>query len=128
MRNALRAFTLLAAGLAAFFLASPQASAASAAAATINMKDMLSGATSGSLTEKAQYGRRYRRWRNRCRRRWGYGPRYRRCMRRHGFYGRGRYNRRYRHCRRWRHRCRRRWGGGPRYRRCMRNHGCRRFY
>ncbi len=39
-----------------------------------------------SLVEHVQYGYRYRcrRWHRTCRARWGYGWRYRRCMRNHG--------------------------------------------
>ena len=128
MRNILKAFALLAAGLAAFVFMSPQASAASAGSGVLNTKALLTGSLTEAFIEEARYGRRYRRWHRRCRRRWGYGWRYRRCMRRHGFYGRGRYGRRYRHCRRWNRICRRRWGRGWDYRRCMRRHGCRRFY
>jgi hypothetical protein len=124
MRNALKAVVLLAFGLAAFAFVSPHASAASASSGSLTLKGILNVPVTESLVEEARYGRRYRRWRRRCRRRWGYGWRYRRCMRRHGVY-RGH---RYRRCRRWRRRCRDRWGHGWRYRRCMRNHGCRRFY
>ncbi len=127
MRNALKAFVLLAAGLAAFVFTGPQASAATAGAVPMSMKGIVANTALGSFVEQAQYGRRAR-IRRRCRRRWGGGYRYRRCLRRQGYYGRGRYGRRYRRCRRWRNRCRRRWGYGWRYRRCMRRHGCRRFY
>jgi len=108
MHNALKAFVLLAAGLAAFVFVSPQASAATAGAAPMSMKGAVADTALGSFVEQAQYGRRGR-IRRLCRRRWGGGPRYRRCLRRQGYYGRPGV---YRRCRRVRNQCRRRWGYG----------------
>jgi len=125
MKNALRAFAVLAAGLAAFVFAAPQAAAATAATLPMSMKGAVADTALGAFVENARHTRRH--IRRLCRRRWGGGLRYRRCLRRQGYYGRGRYGRRYRRCRRWRNRCRRRWGYGWRYRRCMRRHGCARF-
>lgn len=121
MHNALKAFVLLAAGLAAFVFAGPQASAATAGAVPMSMKGAVADTALGSFVEQAQYGRRGR-IRRLCRRRWGYGWRYRRCLRRQGYYGRPGV---YRRCRRVRIQCRRRWGYGWRYRRCVRARGCR---
>lgn len=123
MRNALRALVIVAAGLAGLAFMTPQASAASAGVSPMTMKGVLAGSAVDSFVQNAGYRRRFRRWRRRCRRRWGYGWRYRRCMRRHGYHVR-----RIRRCRRWRRRCRRHFGRGWDYRRCMRRHGCRRFY
>ncbi len=127
MRNALKAFVLLAAGLAAFVFGSPQASAASAGNTTLTLKQLLSGAVTSSPVEKAQAWR-CRRRNYVCRRRWGAGWDYRRCMRRGGcgWYVRRRFHRgsRYR-CRRAHRICRYRHGVGRDYRRCMRRRGCR---
>ncbi len=121
MRNALKAFVLLAAGLAAFVFTGPQASAATAGAVPMSMKGIVADTALGSFVEQAQYRRRAR-IRRRCRRRWGGGYRYRRCLRRQGYYrGRSRIRRR---CRRVRIQCRRRFGYSWRYRRCVRARGC----
>ena len=40
--------------------------------------------TQSVVTEPVQYRRYCRRWNRECRARWGWGWRYRRCMRRHG--------------------------------------------
>jgi len=127
MRNALKAIVLVAAGLAAFIFAAPQASAASAGVLPMSMKGVVADTALGAFIEQAQYRGR-RRIRRLCRRRWGGGFRYRRCLRRQGYYARGRYGRRYRRCRRVNRRCRYRFGRGRDYRRCMRRRGCRRFY
>jgi hypothetical protein len=124
MRNVLKAMVLVAAGLVASIFAAPQASAASTGTLPISLKGVIADTTLGSFVEQARYGRRAR-IRRRCRRRWGGGYRYRRCLRRQGYYARGH---RYRRCRRVNRRCRYRFGYGYRYRRCMRNRGCRRFY
>lgn len=128
MRNALKAFVLLAAGLAAFVFVSPQASAASAGTAPMSMKGVVSGTALESFIEQVQYRGRCRRWNRRCRRRFGRGRDYRRCMRRRGCARRGRVGRRARYCRRWNRRCRRRFGRGWDYRRCMIRRGCRRYW
>jgi hypothetical protein len=120
MRYALKTLGLLAAGLAAFVFFSPQASAATAGTSTLTMKQLLSGEATGSLVQKAQSAFRRCLRRNRvCRRRWGVGPDYRRCMRRARclWYQR-------RGCVRANRVCRNRWGAGPRYRRCMRIRRC----
>jgi len=127
MYNALRAIAFLAAGLAVFAFMSPQASAASAASTSPNMKQLLSGEATGSLVQKAQYYR-CRRVNRRCRRRFGVGPDYRRCMRRRGCRRFMRRNFRRNRCVRVNRRCRYRFGRGRDYRRCMRRNGCRRFY
>jgi len=120
MRNALKAFVLLAAGLAVFTFAAPQASAAGAGSSTLTMKQLLAGEAAGSIVQEARY--RFRRClrRNRvCRDRWGVGWRYRRCMRRARclWYQR-------RGCVRANRVCRSRWGIGRDYRRCMRVRRC----
>ncbi len=122
MQNALKALMVLAAGLAAFVFAAPQASAASAGSATLTLDRLLAGSAVGSFTETVQYGPGYRRAHRRCRRRFGHGPGYRRCMRRMGYHrGRPGYRNR---CRRVHIQCRRRWGYGWRFRRCVRARGC----
>jgi len=45
---------------------------------------MTSAVSGKSLVEQVQYGRRCGYWRRTCRFRWGFGWRYRRCLRRHG--------------------------------------------
>ncbi len=122
MHNALKLFALAVAGLAVFIFATPQASAASAGTLPMSMKGVVADTALGAFVEQAQYRGR-RRIRRLCRRRWGGGFRYRRCLRRQGYYARGR---RYR-CRRVNRRCRYRFGRGRDYRRCMRRSGCRRF-
>lgn len=128
MRKALNVFVLLAASLAAFVFVSPQASAASAGSSTLTMKQLLSGEATGSLVQKAQAWR-CRRRNFVCRRRWGVGRDYRRCMRRGrcGWYLRRGYHRGYRRgrCRRAHRVCRYRYGRGRDYRRCMIRRGCR---
>ncbi len=117
MRNALKAFVLLAAGLAIFAFTTPQAAAASAGGATITLNELLSGEATSSLVQEVSF-----RCRDRnavCARRWGAGPRYRQCMANAGclwWAARG--------CRSANRLCRGRWGGGPDYRRCMRIRGC----
>ncbi|MFP3921113.1 MAG: hypothetical protein ACLFPA_06095 [Dichotomicrobium sp.] len=122
MQNALKAFVLLAAGLAAFVFVTPQASAATAGAAPMSLKGAVADTALGAFVEHVQYRRRHR-IRRFCRRRFGRGPRYRRCLRRRGFYGRRRGIRR--RCRRVRIQCRRRFGYGRNYRRCVVRRGCR---
>lgn len=69
---------------AAVMLASPLVVGTASAAGTAlpQMKAAQSAAADGSLVEKAGY-RRCARWNYRCHRRWGWGWKYRRCMRRH---------------------------------------------
>jgi len=120
MQNALKAIVFLAAGLAAFVFVSPQASAASAGTSALTMKQLLGAEATNSLVQEAQSGyRRCIRRNRRCRRRFGRGPDYRRCMRRVGclWYLRS-------GCVRANRICRNRWGVGPDYRRCMRIRRC----
>jgi hypothetical protein len=120
MRDALKAFVLLAAGLAVFAFAAPQASAASAGTAAPTLKQLLAGEATSSLVKEARYAFRRCLRRNRvCRRRFGVGRDYRRCMRRgrcFWYWRRG--------CVRANRVCRSRWGIGRDYRRCMRIRRC----
>jgi len=124
MHNALKVFVLLAASLGALVFAVPQASAASAGATTLGIKDLMSGSSTSSPVQKVQFFR----CQNRnfvCRRRFGRGGDYRRCMRRAGC---GVFLRNRRRCARVNRVCRRRFGRGPDYRRCMVRRRCLRFY
>lgn len=69
----------------ALMLASPMMLGEATAAGTTvpQMKSMLTASASGAIVEKAGW-RRCARWNRRCHVRWGWGWRYRRCMRRHG--------------------------------------------
>ncbi|WP_083567028.1 hypothetical protein [Hyphomicrobium sp. CS1GBMeth3] len=58
--------------------------AASASAAPPAATPMGKTLSQSVLTEPVQYRRYCRRWSRECRVRWGWGWRYRRCMRRHG--------------------------------------------
>ena len=108
-------FHSLAAGLAAVAWVVFAATASTALAAP--KPGQLGVQPGGNLVEQAQFGRCVR-WNRRCRRRWGGGPDYRRCMRRHGCRRGGR-------CARWRVVCGERWGWRNwRWRRCLRRHAC----
>jgi hypothetical protein len=72
MNNAFKLLAMAVAGLAAFILASPQASAASAGTLPMSMKGVIADTALGSFVEEAQYRRRNR-IRRLCRRRWGGG-------------------------------------------------------
>jgi hypothetical protein len=103
----------------ALFVGMGLLSTATSAAVMVPMP-ILSSTTpeAGAPVVKVQFRGRCRRANRICRRRWGGGPRYRRCMRRRGCgIRRGR-------CWRVRRFCRAEWGGGWRYRRCVRRRGC----
>lgn len=75
--------------------------------------------------QKVAYGYCVR-WHRRCRYRWAWGPRYRRCMALHGCWFRPGYWRGRRYgCAYWVRQCRINWGGRPAdVAGCLRYHGC----
>ncbi len=117
MRSALKGLVILVVGLVGFGFALPQADAAGAPGASISMNKLLGSDATSSLIRRVSVQCRNRNFV--CRKRWGIGTDYRRCMRLTG-------------CLWWTVRgcsaaerlCRDRWGIGPDYRRCMTVRGC----
>lgn len=60
------------------------AGASSSSAAPASALPQVTASSQSTIAEPAQFRSRCRRWSRECRIRWGWGPRFRRCMVRHG--------------------------------------------